>query len=493
MYVLRHRLDADAVRAVRDAVVAEVQAEADRICEEVAAGDLGGRALETRKKQAADLRQKVLLYEDLLSVGLAGLHQAVDRADQAAATAALLLGAHGFAEPGPGRGRLTRPARPHPIPKGGAPCRPTATDPFAALEEAAARQAAEEQAARALAAARARLVLGRDARSAFFATLVLRLTPEPDWDAGHRWPRTAGSCAYHPPFVTGLSPDELVGVLAHEVMHCALAHPARRGGRDPERWNVACDLAVNPLLVPAGIVLPPARLMPGEGAYAGLAAGQVGRGVLRPPARPAGDAGGPAASPGRPADPGGCGRVDRPGRGRPGRGPAGRGRLAGGRRPGPAGRRRPRAACRPGSAGRSRPVLHPPADWRAVLREFVSAHARNDYSWARPNRRFIAQGLYLPGLHSEELGDVVLAVDTSGSIGEQAPGRLRRRGRTPSWPPSTARSPSSTTTPRCRRSRPGSRPTGRWCSTRSAAAGPATPACSTGSTGPAWTRPASSA
>src|SRR5215213_8367336 len=50
VYVLRHKLDADAVRAVRDAVVTEVQAEAHRICEEVVGGDLGGRALETRKK-----------------------------------------------------------------------------------------------------------------------------------------------------------------------------------------------------------------------------------------------------------------------------------------------------------------------------------------------------------------------------------------------------------------------------------------------------------
>jgi predicted metal-dependent peptidase len=62
-------------------------------------------------------------------------------------------------------------------------------------------------------------------------------------------------------------------------------------------------------------------------------------------------------------------------------------------------------------------VLRPPADWRAVLREFVSASARNDYSWARPSRRFLARGLYLPGLRSEELGDVVVAVDTSGAIG----------------------------------------------------------------------------
>jgi hypothetical protein len=101
VYVLRHRLDADAVRAVKDAVVSEVESEAHRICEEVVAGDLGGRALETRKKQAAELREKVLLYEDLLNLGLAGLHRAVDRADQAAATAAILLGSHGFAEPQP--------------------------------------------------------------------------------------------------------------------------------------------------------------------------------------------------------------------------------------------------------------------------------------------------------------------------------------------------------------------------------------------------------
>ena len=93
VYILRHRMDADAVRAVQDAVVAEVQAEAKRIRAEVDTGELGGRALETRRQQATDLRDKVNLYEDLLTVSLAGLHDAVDEADQAAATAALLAAA----------------------------------------------------------------------------------------------------------------------------------------------------------------------------------------------------------------------------------------------------------------------------------------------------------------------------------------------------------------------------------------------------------------
>jgi hypothetical protein len=95
LYLLRHRMDADAVRAVRDAVVAEVQAEATRIHDEVLTGELGGRALDTRRARARELREKINLYEHLLDVGLEGLHAAVDRADQAAAAAVLLASAQG--------------------------------------------------------------------------------------------------------------------------------------------------------------------------------------------------------------------------------------------------------------------------------------------------------------------------------------------------------------------------------------------------------------
>jgi predicted metal-dependent peptidase len=295
-------------------------------------------------------------------------------------------------------------------------------NPFAILEQEAKRQAAEEQASQALAVARVKLILGRDAKSAFFATLALRLNPEPAWDIDTL--ATDGRVLqYHPPFVTGISPDELVGVLAHEVMHNALAHPMRRCNRDHERWNIACDLAINPILVQAGIVLPSSRLMPGEGSYAGLDVGKSAdeyyAALPGPPETPEGS---PDNSP-TAGDPGGCGQVIDPVHGDPAQARqveadwqvavAQAQQAAASRGPLPAG------------LGRSiERVLHPPADWRAVLREFVSASAKNDYSWVRPNRRFIAQGLYLPGLHSEELGDVVLAVDTSGSIDEFTLGRF---------------------------------------------------------------------
>jgi predicted metal-dependent peptidase len=290
-------------------------------------------------------------------------------------------------------------------------------DPFTVIEQAANRQVAEEQASRALGTARAKLILGRDAKSAFFATLALRLKPEPAWDIDTL--ATDGRVLqYHPPFVTGLSPDELVGVLAHEVMHNALAHPARRGDRDHEKWNIACDLAINPILIQAGIVLPPSRLMPGEGSYSSLEAGKSADeyyAVLPgPESTPEGDQESPETS----GDPGGCGRVFDPGQGDPAeaRQVEADWQVAVAQAQQAAASRGPM----PGGLGRSvERVLHPPADWRAVLREFVSSQAKNDYSWARPNRRFIAQGLYLPGLHSEELGDVVLAIDTSGSIDER--------------------------------------------------------------------------
>ena len=58
-------------------------------------------------------------------------------------------------------------------------------------------------------------------------------------------------------------------------------------------------------------------------------------------------------------------------------------------------------------------------DWREVLREFISTTCQgNDYStWRRPNRRFISSGYYMPSGVSEQVGELVIAIDTSGSIG----------------------------------------------------------------------------
>ena len=58
-------------------------------------------------------------------------------------------------------------------------------------------------------------------------------------------------------------------------------------------------------------------------------------------------------------------------------------------------------------------------DWRAILREFVSATTPSDYCFCPPNRRHVHAGLYLPSIHKEGIGCIVISVDTSGSIGQE--------------------------------------------------------------------------
>jgi predicted metal-dependent peptidase len=47
-------------------------------------------------------------------------------------------------------------------------------------------------------------------------------------------------------------------------LHCALGHQCRRGQRDPELWNEAADLAINPILIGNGFTLPAGALIEPE-------------------------------------------------------------------------------------------------------------------------------------------------------------------------------------------------------------------------------------
>ena len=64
-------------------------------------------------------------------------------------------------------------------------------------------------------------------------------------------------------------------------------------------------------------------------------------------------------------------------------------------------------------------ALAPKVDWREVLREFVKAscRAKDKSSWRRVNRRFLSAGTYMPSMIGEKVGHLVIAIDTSGSIG----------------------------------------------------------------------------
>jgi predicted metal-dependent peptidase len=108
-----------------------------------------------------------------------------------------------------------------------------------------------------LSAACTRLILDRP----FLGALVLRMPMKP---ADPKWCATIGTDArhlyYNPDYIDGLSLEQTQFALAHEALHCALSHFARREHRNENRWDIACDLAINPILIKEGMTAVPGAL-----------------------------------------------------------------------------------------------------------------------------------------------------------------------------------------------------------------------------------------
>ncbi len=247
----------------------------------------------------------------------------------------------------------------------------------------------------------------------FFASLALRLKLAEDPGCSDAW--TDGiRLGYNPLYVEELNDAELLGLVAHLVMHPACGHHQRRKGREFRRWNIACDYAVNWLLVDAGFTLPPGSLLL-EGCRE-VSAEVIYRRLF--------------------------GKGGRDGKDDDGR--RGGGSGDGGSQPAGEVRDAPRqsqgadlgaegvdwehafvtAANSAGAVGRL-PAgvkqliaqrLYPQVDWREILSRFIERSARFDYTWLNPNRRYLHEGWYFPGMVTSELEEIVVAIDTSGSI-----------------------------------------------------------------------------
>ncbi|MEZ5447512.1 MAG: hypothetical protein R3E95_10475 [Thiolinea sp.] len=102
----------------------------------------------------------------------------------------------------------------------------------------------------------------------------MRLPLQP---ADPAWCPTTGTDArkfyYNPAYIQELRADETQFVLAHEALHCALAHFARRQHRVKHRWDLACDYAINPILLEEGFTAPPGMIMLKQ--YVGMTAEEI--------------------------------------------------------------------------------------------------------------------------------------------------------------------------------------------------------------------------
>ena len=71
-----------------------------------------------------------------------------------------------------------------------------------------------------------------------------------------------------------------------------------------------------------------------------------------------------------------------------------------------------------GADGMFGDLLAPKVDWRKALRDFITetCAGRDESSWAKPNRRFLSDDVYMPSMVGTTLNELVVGFDTSGSV-----------------------------------------------------------------------------
>ena len=219
---------------------------------------------------------------------------------------------------------------------------------------------------------------------------------------------------FSPAFTEKLTKEELLGVLCHEVLHVAYGHHLRRGKRDHRLWNVACDYAINLVVYEAGMTLPIGALMSSD--YKGMTAEQIYK-LLEQEAKDGPGGGGSKIPTGDEWQIGGIDDLkDEDGK-----------ELTGEQREKAEHENNVALAeAVAASDGRGKlpasmrhlitQITRGKVRWDEELKRVFSTTIAADYSWARPNRRYVAQGMYLPSIIRDGVGEIVIGFDTSGSV-----------------------------------------------------------------------------
>lgn len=248
----------------------------------------------------------------------------------------------------------------------------------------------------------------------FFASLLLPM-PISESDEIPTFATDGDSIIYNPQWASKLTQGETTFVLAHEVLHCVFDHMNRRGNRDHNRFNQACDYVINQILVDEKI-----GTMPKEGLLDAKLV-QQGKGTaegvynLLPKSSSKNSAGQKGGALDSVFDHGsnmGAKQVDAATKTQ--KQAEMKVRII----------QAKNAAKMQGkmSGNLARLIddlVRPKIDWKNELRRFFTDRAKTDFSFARPKRRFLADDFYLPSLTGDKLGEIVIAIDCSGSISQK--------------------------------------------------------------------------
>ena len=245
---------------------------------------------------------------------------------------------------------------------------------------------------------KAKILLMTKPNSVFFTTLCFSLHHK--FDAEVPTACTDGKyVTYNPDFFMSLSPEERVFLLLHETMHCAYLHMMRLGEFNPRKWNKATDHVINLQLIERGFKMPEGGLADPQ--YSGMSAEEVYKLLPEDNTKPM--------------------MEDL----LPGNDPVQQEETKGNMQDAlvRAALQSKMAEDRPGTIPGEIEIfldrlLNPKLPARKILHKYLNAYTKNDYTFRKPNRRFFPQH-YLPTLYSESLGDIAIAVDTSGSVTDE--------------------------------------------------------------------------
>lgn len=250
----------------------------------------------------------------------------------------------------------------------------------------------------ALSRAKIGLISRRD--SVFITTVLFSLKLE--WSTDVPTAATNGTeLLLNEDFFMGLPPAQREFLLAHEAWHVCLEHMTRRGNLDPQRYNKAGDYVINLMLTNTGMEMIPCGLL--DKIYEGMSTQEVYD--LLPITED---------------DPFQCDVI-----------------------PLKASESATieqkemevtnivmRAVVQskmssdsigtiPGDIERMiDEIINPKLPWQTLLQNYVSALAKQDYSWRKPNKRFFPSA-YLPRLYNESVDNIAIAIDTSGSVSQE--------------------------------------------------------------------------
>ena len=243
---------------------------------------------------------------------------------------------------------------------------------------------------------------------------------------------------YNSKFADSLNFDEVKGVLIHEVMHLVLLHHARMGKRDVEVWNKACDYAINEELIKNGFKLPKSVLLDPQ--YNGKNAEEIYRALYLKKIKEEAEKDKQednskkesSDSMGGSGDSEDSNNDESEGNNEGGEGNEEKPVTFGEIRPATednaeeTAKIQSKQAISIAKAAGEMPgnsiiemienSYKPKFNWREIINQFVSEITQKDYSFENPDRRFLQNGIVLPDFYSKAPANIVVAIDTSGSV-----------------------------------------------------------------------------